>query len=328
MRRICCCYSDLSIAVLVARGIGFTRGIGFGVPVINTSAPTRIDNSVCTHCFRCQAQVEWVLRCYDDRFQATERKPDFYLDFDPGGKKIGEIVFRVSDPSPQETSAVGSASDENDRAMHVKYSWMWKVSRQVLVIRTPYWPGRHVAADPSEFLPIIDFLQYMHEKGFIHGDIRCFNIVFNGDKGKLIDFDYSGRAEVTKYPRGYQFSIPDGTRKSREDTRKRKEIGSEERDAYDAVPKWHDWYALGQVILNLHRFTRNGSKDNTLFAKYFEAREMLSDLKSDPDADRFVATLVEFLKACANAGWGCASDGSLATKLKGQTFPTRCNLGK
>jgi serine/threonine protein kinase len=260
-----------------------------------------------------------VLRCYDDRFQATERKPDFYLDFDPDGEKIGEIVFRVSNPSPLETSAVGSASDENDRAMRVKYSWMWKVSRQVLVIRTPYWPGRHVAADPSEFLPIIDFLQYMHEKGFVHGDIRCFNIVFNGDKGKLIDFDYSGRAEVTKYPQKYQFSLPDGTRKSREDTRKRKEIGSEERDAYDAVPKWHDWYALGHAILTFHAIDADSEDevdDDHICLLESRARRELRKMKSDADATHFVATLVDFLKACSNAGWVC-------TQLKCQTS-TRC----
>jgi hypothetical protein len=74
----------------------------------------------------------------------------------------------------------------------------------------------------------------MHEEGYVHGDIRCFNIVFG--KG-LIDFDFGGRIESAKYPPGYNIYILDGRR-----------LGS----AGENIVKWHDWYALIHVIFRLH----------------------------------------------------------------------------
>jgi hypothetical protein len=76
----------------------------------------------------------------------------------------------------------------------------------------------------------------MHEEGYVHGDIRCFNIVFG--KG-LIDFDFGGRIENAKYPPGYQAILGDGRR-----------LGS----AGETITKWHDWYALIDVIFVIHRF--------------------------------------------------------------------------
>jgi hypothetical protein len=74
----------------------------------------------------------------------------------------------------------------------------------------------------------------MHEEGYVHGDIRCFNIVFG--KG-LIDFDFGGRIESAKYPPGYQDSLRDGER-----------LGS----AGATITKWHNWFALIHVIFRLH----------------------------------------------------------------------------
>ena len=37
---------------------------------------------------------------------------------------------------------------------------------------------KHYAEKPGEFLPILGQLRKLHKKGFVHGDLRGFNIVF------------------------------------------------------------------------------------------------------------------------------------------------------
>ena len=46
----------------------------------------------------------------------------------------------------------------------------------------------------------------MHEAGYVHGDIKKENIIFNDDKdiSYLIDFDLA-KKEGGKYPEGFRF---------------------------------------------------------------------------------------------------------------------------
>jgi hypothetical protein len=75
----------------------------------------------------------------------------------------------------------------------------------------------------------------MHDAGYVHGDIRCFNIVF----GKcLIDFDFGGKARAVTYPDGYMKELRDGYR-----------IGKE---GHKITP-WHDWFALIKAMFEFHR---------------------------------------------------------------------------
>jgi len=107
------------------------------------------------------------------------------------------------------------------------------------IIATPYRKGGHVAKTPKAFLPIIAQLEELHDKDFVHGDIRAFNTVFgeNPDEGWLIDFDFGGKAEETRYPKGYRTVLVDGTR-----------YGESE----EYIMKWHDWYALTRLIFHVH----------------------------------------------------------------------------
>ena len=50
--------------------------------------------------------------------------------------------------------------------------------RELTIIAIPFREGGHVANKPSAFLPVIDHLQELHEKGYVHGDIRAYNTVF------------------------------------------------------------------------------------------------------------------------------------------------------
>jgi hypothetical protein len=91
--------------------------------------------------------------------------------------------------------------------------WLWQFGGELLVIETEFHVGRHYALSSRDFLPVVEFLQKMHEKDYAHGDIRCANIVF----GKcLIDFDLGGRVEeAPTYPDGYEHDLVDGSRRGR-----------------------------------------------------------------------------------------------------------------
>ena len=46
-------------------------------------------------------------------------------------------------------------------------------------------------------------------KGYVHGDIRLANLIFDNDSidGYLIDYDLSGRNGISTYPPGYYFNL-------------------------------------------------------------------------------------------------------------------------
>jgi RIO-like serine/threonine protein kinase len=58
----------------------------------------------------------------------------------------------------------------------------------LIIATTPFRDGKHAANTPSAFLPIINQLMLLHEKGFVHGDIRAFNTVFGNEDGdRMLD---------------------------------------------------------------------------------------------------------------------------------------------
>jgi hypothetical protein len=102
----------------------------------------------------------------------------------------------------------------------------------------------------------------MHRAGYVHGDIRAFNMVLNycdiyenDPFGKLIDFDYGGIVITNadgddngdgiasgyinpKYPSRYNYSLVDGVR-----------LGS---DGHSITVN-HDWFALGHIIFDMYK---------------------------------------------------------------------------
>jgi hypothetical protein len=81
----------------------------------------------------------------------------------------------------------------------------------------------------------------------VHGDIRGFKTtVFSAvkEQGWMIDFDFGGKEgkedkETIVFPRGYNRKLDDSLRYGKDEA---------------LVKKWHDWYALGQLIFHCHRF--------------------------------------------------------------------------
>ena len=182
-----------------------------------------------------------VLRSYDSRFRQTKRSPVIYQSQECNEILGGEVNTVLSLPAEGDSSAQSVAT--NDRGAATKSlshdnDSFWNSmprDRKLLVIATPYRPGSHTVTKPKGFVPILSELRKLHDKGFVHGDIRAFNTVFNEEdsEGYLIDFDYGGRKNEARYPKGYRWELKDGHR-----------LGSEGNN----IEPWHDWYALGQLI--------------------------------------------------------------------------------
>ena len=108
------------------------------------------------------------------------------------------------------STSFGSSQNASSTSAHHNEFWsttfrdktFWEVSKErgLLVIATPYRDGEHVARKLTSFVPVISQLEALHSKGFVHGDIRGFNVVFgtreDKEEGWLIDFDFGGYART------------------------------------------------------------------------------------------------------------------------------------
>ena len=50
-------------------------------------------------------------------------------------------------------------------------------------------------------------LSEMHCRGFVHGDVQLDNIVFSDDRSHLIDFDFIGWNNKTRYHYDYNSKL-------------------------------------------------------------------------------------------------------------------------
>lgn len=189
-----------------------------------------------------------VYRCYDNRLRCTERRPDVYETF---LQEDQHVVLHVTDTAvPSEAHPFGQPMPQsyidkyNGEMMKAKQDWLWNFKGQLKVIATPYHKGMHYATKPNQYLPIVNYLEQMHDLGYVHGDIRAYNMVLNYEddenpKGWLIDFDFGGLiANFPMYPSGYVKALGDGFRRG--------EPGG-------TITFEDDWYALGQVIFKCYR---------------------------------------------------------------------------
>ena len=145
----------------------------------------------------------------------------FKEDTDP----IAHIVLKIIDKSTITPPSIPDGMN-----------WLWGFHGELLIISTPYHEGVHYATRPFHFLPIINHLAQLHSQGFVHGDIRAYNMVLQYDiassepdlgamdtagrssptnndcKGWLIDFDFGGKHGTVTYPMGYEHLLHDGSR--------------------------------------------------------------------------------------------------------------------
>jgi Fungal protein kinase len=123
-----------------------------------------------------------VFRCYDNRFGFTERRPNVYLEADGVIEGVENWIHIQDSAKPMELGDwIG-----------VDPGWLWKFRGQMMVLSSPYIKGTHYATKVSQLLGVINHLEQLHKRGYVHGDIRAFNIIFTEDSGYLIDFDIGG----------------------------------------------------------------------------------------------------------------------------------------
>ena len=156
-----------------------------------------------------------MIRIYDNRFRKTFRSPEVYL-------KCGDVLGKSTEILHLEAEAERHIIDGFNAS-----------DGTLTILSTPYQKGGHQASEPTDFVPIILQLQKLHNEGYVHGDIRGFNTVYAGNNSCLIDFDFGGRENEVKYPPGYKGCLEDGVR-----------VGV----ANENIKKYHDWWALGQLI--------------------------------------------------------------------------------
>ena len=159
--------------------------------------------------------------------------------------------------------------------------WACPSSRTPQIIAFPYKSGMHHASRPADFIPVIDELNKLHRLGYVHGDIRGFNVLF-GEKGGLIDFDLGG-IPGKPYPKGYRQKLNDGWRLGNGDAEQTDDVGQTD----NQLQFYHDWYALGKLMFSFHRWTAppNSASDADR-QRYSKTSSNWGDLESDPtDAD-------------------------------------------
>jgi hypothetical protein len=185
-----------------------------------------------------------VFRCYDNRLCFTERRPYAYLN---GLVSGASELFHIKDHGP----ILDFGKREN--VSNTPY-WFWMFRGQLLVISTPYLPGKHYAESPLQLLALVIQLEELHARGGVHGDIRGFNVVFHkeaivgqdrtnrtfdleGFRAYLIDFDFAGMDGAdTKYPVGYQH-VSDGARRG---------------IAGQPITSHQEWCALRFILFRFH----------------------------------------------------------------------------
>jgi hypothetical protein len=256
-----------------------------------------------------------VLRSYDTRFCPTSCSPHVYLNAkvkESYGKVLEEdpmqldlptlgrpLLYLAKHPSAAENTDVcnfGNTSDIQQIAEVMRQNWLWDNSGKLQLIETAFkeshQPNMHVAQRPGDFIPIINHLQHLHEQNFVHGDIRAFNMVFDGEDGRLIDFDMGGVVGETCYPQGYQNHLPDAMRCG---------VG------FHLIEKQHDWFALGKVIFTFHMFQepdKLGQQDQLLL-EFVKMSRRFNKFGTVDRPSEVVTDLKGLLKQLDSNGWTC-----------------------
>jgi RIO1 family len=219
-----------------------------------------------------------VFRCYDNRLRFSERRPDMYLEPDGFIKSVEPWIHITDSTNPLKFGDRGENPELTDSP-----NWLRQRKGQVMVLSSPRLPGHHYASSVQQMLHAVKELDRMHTAGYVHGDIRAYNMIFNDDGVRLIDFDFSGKIghNSTRYPQGYVQKLKDGSR-----------VGN----AGDPIVAWHDWRALIMVLFDRHDVTphdenRNYEEIVGLFAK---RKSFLQSFAKGRDPD---ASEIEELKA-------------------------------
>ena len=77
-----------------------------------------------------------------------------------------------------------------------------RVEEVTSTLKCTYTSGDHEPAGVAQFRGVVQMLAKLHDRGYVHGDVRLQNIVFTKKDSVLIDFDLA-KKEGETYPSGY-----------------------------------------------------------------------------------------------------------------------------
>ena len=246
-----------------------------------------------------------TFRSYDNRLRPTDRRPDLYLEQITINDVIGPIAKSVLEVRDEHCSLEFGKS-ANFESKRKAMDWLWSYKGKLLVICTPYHKGVHYAKHPCHFIPIINHLAQLHKQGFVHGDIRAYNMVLQYDslsseieqraigtscgnaKGWLIDFDYGGKNGGVKYPKGYQHLLDDGKRPG---------------EAGNMITIMDDWKSLINLLFHAYYFEikKDAKPTDELIKSIFYSREdLVSYSNLEVESDHLISLLSDWEEPAKN----------------------------
>jgi hypothetical protein len=116
----------------------------------------------------------WVYKIFDNRFHPTFREPEAWLRTNDLwiaslGVETEYFLFKESETADPLGGPLGA---EKDAPKTVPYP-----TGSVRVIKYKFVNGTHYASKVSHFQEIARCLEEMHKAGFVHGDVRGFNML-------------------------------------------------------------------------------------------------------------------------------------------------------
>jgi hypothetical protein len=239
---------------------------------------------------------EMDYRKHDVNLMLIQDEERFPLNFGRDETNSDRTLFEEGEDGSIEEEGRKPAAKETEKPPSSPQDYLWERNGDFLVIRVPFWVGTHDASNPSDFTPVVDFLKNLHAQGLVHGDIRCFNIVFNKGEGKLIDFDFGGSNGRRRYPRGYVADLADGRR-----------FGS----CLKCIKLYDEWYALSFCMFFCHIFRTKDSGANTQIRDYQDELAILTD----EGLAEYVNQIGEFLSQTQSLEWQCTLEPSFRREI-------------
>ena len=185
-------------------------------------------------------------------------------------------VLKVVDAGDRELLDFGHVSGEVARSMLFCDEGTPKRG-QVEVIAVPFQEGSHTCTSIGQAIEVVEWLQDMHSKGYVHGDIRAFNLVFSDDGGSVvIDFDFGGRSGEVTYPQGYNTLLEDGSRI--------------DCDGGNDITPERDLISLLYVLTSLHRFDFSGLERSSARS---DAKDIRDELEFSTSMEDLLSKLRE-----------------------------------
>ena len=209
-----------------------------------------------------------VLRAYDNRVRETPRSPNLYHQY-KGLENATKSVVKLCDDGDNSKNALefGRVSGKGEGHSMIFSAGSLSMLGQVEVISVPFYQGCHECKNIQQAITLIKWFIELHDEGFVHGDIRAFNLVFSDDGSKPIDFDFGGAIGKVKFPPGYVRTLDDGVRPNSAPS---KPITTE-----------HDLLALKYVLLIMHKIEIPESlNDDPTLLSFLLTKDSLSSSKN------------------------------------------------